>query len=225
MGFVGLGLALMIKLALGIALVLLAWLIVVLSTYRGRRRIARFWKRTARWEFWPPYVFYPPVVLYIAYLGLKFRSWTLFTAANPAIPASGFVGESKNEILEQLRGASEWLPRFTLLRANEPAQRIAQAEEFMRQNRLEFPIVLKPDAGQRGSGVAIIRTSEELRDYLSQPSFATILQEYVARQGVRCLLLPLPWRRSRARVLGHRKTDARFDRRRPPHAGRADPGR
>jgi len=63
-------------------------------------------------EFWPPFVFYyPPVVAYIAYLGIRFRSWTLFTAANPAIPASGFVGESKSEILQHLKDAHEWLPR------------------------------------------------------------------------------------------------------------------
>jgi len=50
-------------------------------------------------------LFYPPVVAYIAYLGIKFRSWTLFTAANPAISAGGFVGESKYQILEQLKNA------------------------------------------------------------------------------------------------------------------------
>ena len=174
-----LGFALSIKLILGSTLILvLVRLGMSLATYRGRRGMVRSWRRLVRWEFWPPYVFYPPVVAYVVYLGLRFRSWTLFTAANPAIPASGFVGESKNEILQQLKNAGEWLPRFTLL-GEEPAARIAQAEEFMRQNRLIFPVVLKPDAGQRGAGVAIVRSPEELRTYLSRPSFPTILQEYV----------------------------------------------
>ena len=70
------------------------------------RRIVGRWKRLSRWEFWPPYLFYPPVAVYIAYLGIKFRNWTLFTAANPAIPASGFVGESKHQILENLKDAA-----------------------------------------------------------------------------------------------------------------------
>jgi len=124
-------------------------------------------------------LFYPPVVAYVLYLGIKFRSWTLFTAANPAIPAGGFVGESKHEILEHLKNASSWLPSSTLLPSGEPSLRLARAEDFMRQHRLEFPVVLKPDAGQRGSGVVVVRSPEQLRKYLSYASFPAMLQEYV----------------------------------------------
>ena len=149
------------------------------SASRARSTLFGWLKRWFRWEFWPPYLFYPPVVAYIAYLGLRFRSWTLFTAANPAIPAGGFVGESKYQILEQLKSAAEWLPSSTLLACGVPSQRVAEAEEFMRRYRLQFPVVLKPDAGQRGSGVAIVRSPEQLREYLTSSSFPTILQEYV----------------------------------------------
>jgi hypothetical protein len=146
---------------------------------RGRSAFFGWLKRWARWEFWPPYLFYPPVVAYIAYLGIKFRNWTLFTAANPAIPAGGFVGESKHQILEQLKDAAEWLPSSTLVDCGTSYQRLAEAEEFMRAHGLQFPVVLKPDAGQRGSGVVIVRTLEQLRQYLTSSSFPTILQEYV----------------------------------------------
>src|SRR6266568_1764594 len=146
---------------------------------RGSRKFFGRLKRWSRWEFWPPYLFYPPVVAYIAYLGIRFRSWTLFTAANPAIPAGGFVGESKHQILEQLKNASPWLPCSTLLACGVASQRLAEAEEFMRQHGLHFPVVLKPDAGQRGSGVAIVRSSEQLCEYLTHAAFPVILQEYV----------------------------------------------
>jgi hypothetical protein len=146
---------------------------------RRRRNFVGWWKRLYRWEFWPPYLFYPPVVAYVAYLGIRFRSWTLFTAANPAIPAGGFVGESKHQILDHLKGAAPWLPCSTLLASGVPSERVAEAEEFMRQHGLQFPVVLKPDAGQRGSGVAIVRSPEQLCEYLTRSSFPAILQEYV----------------------------------------------
>jgi hypothetical protein len=60
-----------------------------------------------------------------------------------------------------------------------PARRIAEAGEFMRQQGLQFPVVLKPDAGQRGSGVSIVRSWEQLCEYLTHAAFPVILQEYV----------------------------------------------
>jgi hypothetical protein len=153
---------------------------LVSALNRAHRKLIGRWRRLSRWEFWPPYLFYPPVFAYIAYLGIKFRSWTLFTAANPAIPASGFVGESKHQILVHLQNADPGLPCFILLDSAEPAQRVAQAEEFMRAHSLRFPVVLKPDAGQRGSGVGIVRSSSQLREYLTLASFPAILQEYVS---------------------------------------------
>jgi len=147
---------------------------------RALRKLVGRWTRLCRWEFWPPYLFYPPVVAYIAYLGIRFRSWTLFTAANPAIPAGGFVGESKHDILDGLKGAGSWLPRFTLLPLEESIQRLARATEFIDQHGLQFPVVLKPDAGQRGSGVSIVRSLGQVREYLDRAPFPVILQEYVS---------------------------------------------
>lgn len=149
------------------------------AAYRVRRKFVGWVKRMRRWEFWPPYVFYPPVIAYIAYLGIRFRNPTLFTAANPGMPAGGFVGESKHDILEKLKGAAWSLPSSTLLKEGEPAYRLEQAKAFMHENDLCFPVVLKPDAGQRGSGVVIVRSSRELREYLSAVSSPIILQEYV----------------------------------------------
>ena len=146
---------------------------------KGYRNFFGRLKRWSRWEFWPPYLFYPPVAVYIAYLGIKFRNSTLFTAANPAIPASGFVGESKHQILENLRTAASWLPHSTLLTGGSATQRLAEAEVFMHGHDLQFPVVLKPDAGQRGSGVSIIRSFEQMQEYLTRASFPVIVQEYI----------------------------------------------
>lgn len=44
---------------------------------------------------------------------------------------------------------------------------------------LEFPVVLKPDVGERGAGVAIVRSRTEFEAYLRAAEGDTILQEYV----------------------------------------------
>ena len=76
-------------------LVLLRGLLIPLATHAGRRRLVGRWRRWTRWEFWPPWLFYPPIVITVLALGLRHRCLTLFTAANPGIPAGGFINESK----------------------------------------------------------------------------------------------------------------------------------
>jgi pimeloyl-ACP methyl ester carboxylesterase/membrane protein DedA with SNARE-associated domain len=156
-------------------------LIVKLSTYRGRRLLHSSWRRLRGWEFWPLWAFYPPVVFYVAYLALKYRSLTLFTLANPAMPESGFINESKIDILRGLGEANGFVARAGLIEAAlDQTARRKRASEFMIANNLDYPVVLKPNAGQRGSGVGVIRSDEELDDYLRRSEVDTVIQEYVA---------------------------------------------
>jgi membrane protein DedA with SNARE-associated domain len=164
------GLALLIALRLGARAL----------TWRGRRMLVGGWRRLTRWEFWPAWAFYPPVVAYIVWLALKYRHLTLFTAANPAMPAGGFVGESKIAILNGLAGAGEFVAKAELIpAATDIAARIAQARRFMRAHGYDFPVALKPDVGERGAGVAIVRSPEQLADFFSGCSGDAIIQEYV----------------------------------------------
>ena len=152
-----------------------------LMTQRGRRLWLGQIRRWTRWEFWPPYLFYPPVVVYLLWLALKHRSLTLFTAANPAMPASGFVGESKSEILHGLCEANEFIAPHTLIRAESSfTTKLEQADQFIAEQQLTFPIIFKPDAGQRGAGVRVLRSQDELHAAFAEMTAAHILQEYVA---------------------------------------------
>ncbi|MGH9799583.1 MAG: hypothetical protein ACRD82_04400, partial [Blastocatellia bacterium] len=154
--------------------------LVRLSTWRGRRLLVSSWRRMTNWEFWPAYVFYPPVVIYVAWLALKHRSLTLFTAANPAIPGGGFIGESKAEIYRGLANAKEFLPKWQMLKASTSYDdRIKQAKDFIAEHKLSYPVVLKPDTGQRGSGVGIIHSDAELESYLRQANVDTLIQEFL----------------------------------------------
>lgn len=154
-----------------------------LSSWRGRRLLVSRWRRLRRWEFWPPWAFYPPVVAYVLFLGLRHRGLTLFTCANPSMPAGGFVGESKMEILRGLSSAAESARRVAraalLPGADAQEVRLRAARRFMSEHGLTFPVVLKPDAGQRGRGVEVVRAEEQLEAYLLGARRDVIIQEYV----------------------------------------------
>lgn len=150
-----------------------------LATYEGRRGVVARWRRLTRWEFWPAWALYAPVVPWIAWLAVRYRSATVFTAANPGIDAAGFVGESKAAILEALaRGRAPVAP-FCLLRAAQGADaRERIADRFLEAHGL--PAVLKPDQGQRGTGVRIVRTRAALVEAARALAADHVLQAYVA---------------------------------------------
>jgi hypothetical protein len=121
-----------------------------------------------------------PVVAYVAKLAVTHRSATVFTAANPAILAGGFIGESKIDILEGLGESHSCVARSEFIgRTLSVKDRIAAAMAFLERERLSLPIVIKPNEGQRGSGVVVVRTRAELIRCLARSRVDTILQEYV----------------------------------------------
>jgi hypothetical protein len=168
-----------------VAVVLILWamlkLVVPLCSYRGRRLLLSSWRRKARWEFWPMWLFYPPVIVYLLWLAIRYRSLTLFTAANPSIPHSGVVNELKSEILEGLGEIPE-VARWRLIGLREAGGMLGELREFMASQSLSFPIVLKPDVGERGSGVQVVRSEDQAQAYFAQAKEATIAQEYVGGQ-------------------------------------------
>lgn len=150
-----------------------------LATHRGRRLLAGTWKRWTQWEFWPMWLFYPPVVAYVVWLTMRHRGLT-FTAANPAIPASGLVGESKIDILRALNDSDGFVARAEVLPLRDTLElRIGRAREFMARLGLSYPVALKPDIGERGSGVSIARDDAQLAAHLRDAREDTIIQEYV----------------------------------------------
>ena len=146
-------------------------LLLPLCSYRGRRMLLSAWRRKTRWEFWPMWQFYPPVIVYIAWLAIKHRGLAC-TACNPAMPASGVIGESKIHILNGIH--SPHVAEFIVIHKGE----VQKAEQFMINGKLNYPIVLKPDLGQRGEGVHIIKDHGQLVAALSGISGRWMLQAF-----------------------------------------------
>ncbi|MFO1052685.1 MAG: VTT domain-containing protein [Planctomycetota bacterium] len=169
-------------LAIPLAL-LCAWLGVrtlpLWCTWRGRRLLLAKFRRLTRWEYWPVWAVYPPVVIVLAFEALRHRRIAVFTACNPGIPHGGLALESKGDILDRMRmGASEAVmvaPYARLRRGDGLEERLDVVRSFMRAGRA----VLKPDSGERGSGVAVIRSEAEARAWLCACPFDAIVQEWI----------------------------------------------
>jgi membrane protein DedA with SNARE-associated domain len=144
--------------------------------WRAWRRALGWIRRRIQWEFWPPWLAYLPLAPYILYLGIRRRSLTVFTAANPGIPSGGFVGESKSAILSRL----PHVPEFMVLENGMSIEgRLVSVRHFIAGRNLAYPVVLKPDVGERGRGVRIARCEREVRRYLETATGRTIVQRYV----------------------------------------------
>mgnify|MGYP006216193689 CR=1 FL=1 len=119
-------------------------------------------------------------VLYVAWLGIKHRSFTWFTATNPGIPMSGLVLESKHEILTALKPSGSVIPRLGLItQSTELEVKLTQLNEHLNKLDIRFPVVLKPDIGERGLGVAIIHSNDEAGKYFEKSRSDIIVQGFV----------------------------------------------
>jgi hypothetical protein len=143
-------------------------------------------------EFWPSWLFYAPIALQFVAMALRYRSVTLPCAANPAIMAGGFCGESKRSILDQVADAARpLLARYASVQTRAPGADcdrdadMAEAEMAMRTAGLAFPLVAKPDIGCNGTGVRLLRDRTALARYLAAfpRGESLLLQEFVPYDG------------------------------------------
>ena len=133
----------------------------------------------------PPLLFYIPLAVQWLALGVRYRSVTLPTAANPSIEAGGLLGESKIACMDLIGPAARrWAARSMAL-TNRPSLTPAALDRLASGAGLSFPLVAKPDIGWRGIGVRLVRDAADLRAYLAGfPAEArVILQEHVEYAG------------------------------------------
>jgi hypothetical protein len=149
---------------------------ILAGTSAGRRRLAVRLERLYRYEFWPAWLFYLPLVPWLAWLAVRHRGALVWTAANPGIAHGGLAGESKWAILEQLPTAAV-VPGI-LVPPGELSDRVALVCAALLERGWSFPLILKPDVGERGSGVRLARDGADVEKYLRQQPAAVIAQVY-----------------------------------------------
>ena len=163
--------------------VILAMQLAILAVARRRSLVLSF-ARASRFEFWPTWAVYLPLAPFFAWNGLRFGFARTLTAVNPCWPDSGVVGESKQS------GLDAFEPAFVA-----PSLRIAPDEADGCSGALidralatleshgwsrgwTTPVVVKPDAGQRGNGIRVVRTADAFGAVLAHAKAPMIVQRY-----------------------------------------------
>lgn len=136
-----------------------------------------FFIRWLNWEYWPFGILQFPLFFMWLWYGLRQRSLFYFSASNPGIPTGGMMGESKFDVLELL--PADVRPRSVRIRL--PAS-FAQVIAIVHEQRFRYPVITKPDLGERGWMVKRILSEDELKRYWESASAVPvdfIVQEFI----------------------------------------------
>jgi hypothetical protein len=120
-------------------------------------------------------VFYIPVGIYGLILALKARSITYFTTVNPCMKYSGSLENSKSDYLK-------YLPESILPNTDKINKNISEEElrKIIKKKKFTFPILIKPDSGQRGVEIEKIKNFDVLLQFLKNAYRSYFLiQEFI----------------------------------------------
>jgi len=143
----------------------------------------------SHFEKWPDWLFYTPVLFIWIYFAIRYRGPTLPAITNTAPALSGFLGESKTAAFALLgpKGRTHLPPYaiFTTRGECDAADNKTRADAALRLAGLQYPFVGKPDIGQNGAGVRIVREPAAFAAWLSTFPRETklILQKYIDDEG------------------------------------------
>jgi hypothetical protein len=133
--------------------------------------LKKYWVKITQWEYWPFDVLYFPVKIYFVWLALKNRSFFFFTSANPSIDFGGMLGENKSEIYKLI--PPNYLPKMALIDAGNIEK--AKVEAL----KIGYPLIAKPDIGERGNLVEKIENEKQLGLYTDHSPVDFLLQELI----------------------------------------------
>lgn len=133
-----------------------------------------FFIRLTNWEFWPTAVVYFPVFFYYLWLAIKARSLFFFSSANPDMETGGLFGTSKYRQL--IRLPEDLRPVMILV---SPGLSVSAIVDQLRSKGISFPCIAKPDKGERGVGVEILKNETDLENYCQRSRSEFLIQELI----------------------------------------------
>jgi len=137
--------------------------------------LPNFLRRIFKFEFWPWQIFYFPLYPYLLYLSLKYKNAFAFSAINSSISEdSGLFNASKHGILEKV--GAEYKPIEVLLdRSSKKGSEIKKVFN----TGINFPLICKPNFGERGKNVEKIQNVSDFNSYLTEIDGPIVVQEFI----------------------------------------------
>ena len=120
-----------------------------------------------------PVLMFPVLFIWIGF-SIRARSGVFFSAANPSIDMGGFAGESKMDILSKF--PPKVVPITHRINIGTSTEKVWN---ILESSQLEFPIIAKPDKGERGFKVEKLKGKTDLEAYVEECQTDFLLQEFI----------------------------------------------
>lgn len=134
----------------------------------------KLWQKITNWELWPFYLIYVPIIpVWVWYFIRTGRVW-YFSTVNPTLQFSGFEGETKREMFEQL--PSYCYPKTVYITAKQDFNKTLQQ---MEEAGIQFPVAVKPDIGSQGLCFRKIDNEAQLKAYHSYLPVDYLIQDMI----------------------------------------------
>lgn len=140
----------------------------------GKITHSKWFIRWSNWEYWPIQLANFPVVLIWLWFALRARKLFFFSAVNPVIETGGVLGESKYNIIKRI--PQQYLPKTVFVKKGSSFQAVLKEIEKAGQH---YPLLCKPNIGERGFLVKKIRSEADLLDYFENTPVDFLIQEFV----------------------------------------------
>jgi len=137
-------------------------------------KIKSFLTKLLQWEHWPTFMFYVPLIPYYIFSAIKAKHPVFFLTINPAIKYSGHGTESKYDTIQLI--PQKYKPLSILINRGSNFNDILLK---IKENKIKFPLIAKPDIGFRGYLVKKIDSKRELDMYFQKNNLDIIIQEFI----------------------------------------------
>lgn len=117
---------------------------------------------------------YAPLGVVWLYYAWKAKAFWFFSNVNPTIEFSGFEGEPKKEMYEQL--PNHLYPETLYIKAGTGFKDMMT---ILSDSNIKYPFIVKPEIGMQGILFRKIEQQQQLFDYHHQIPVDYIIQEYV----------------------------------------------